>query len=356
MRRLKRERGAVAVVMAILAVPLIAAAALGVDIAAMAAERQQLQNGADAGALAIAQLCAKASAAAPGDCTAGGTTPNRAVGADKIAQNYALTNSNDQEVLAGVVRLPAPLTLSPTTGEVTVENTGVREHWLAPVIGVDASNIRTTSTAVWGAINHGTSLPLTISLCEITKLIAAGDPTFKFNTATGNYESNAPSGNKLAIRLPHPSSPNECIPNGSPQYVPGGFAWITDGLNQCSAATKIGDWIHSDPGASVYQPCDAPYLKGLVDSGKVLTIPIFDKAQGTGSNATYRIYGYVGFKLTGFAFNGNAEFQYKNTGFCTGSGNDQCIVGIFSNVLVPDGTLTPGAPALGGKTIRLIKK
>jgi Flp pilus assembly protein TadG len=347
MRRLKRERGAVAVMVAILAIPLIAAAALGVDIAAMAAERQQLQNGADAGALAIAQVCAKATATTPGECV---TTA-----ADQIAQDYALTNSNDQEALATVVRPPESLTLSPAAGEVTVENTGVREHWLAPVIGVDASDIRTTATAVWGTTGGGTSLPLTISLCEITKLIGAGDPTFAFNPTSGYYESAAPSGNKVKIKLPHPSSPDQCKPAGASHYVPGGFAWIDpDGLSECSASTQIGDLIGSDTGNNV--KCDAPYLKSLVDSGKVLTIPIFDEATGTGGTAKYRVYGYVGFKLTGYGFGGSAAFKYNNTGFCTGTGSDQCIVGIFSNVLVPDGTLTPGAPALGGNTIRLIKK
>ncbi|GAA1650295.1 pilus assembly protein TadG-related protein [Georgenia ruanii] len=355
MRRLKRERGAVAVMVAILAIPLIAAAALGVDIAALAAERQQLQNGADAGALAIAQVCAKASVAAPGGCVAAGVAPTPTVGADKIAQDYALSNSNDKEALAAVVRPPASLTLSPTAGEVTVENTGIREHWLAPVIGIDASNIRTTATAVWGATNKGTSLPLTISLCEITKLIAAGDPTFSFNSATGNYESKSPSGNKVPIRLPHPSNPDECKPNGAPQYVPGGFAWIvSDSPGACSATTQIGELVGSDTGNNV--KCDAAYLKSLVDSGKVITIPIFDNMTGSGANAKYRVYGYVGFKLTGFGFAGNSAYQYNNNPFCSGSGNDQCIVGIFSNVVVKDGTLTPGAPSLGGKTIRLIKK
>ncbi|WP_418606589.1 pilus assembly protein TadG-related protein [Georgenia sp. SUBG003] len=46
------------VVVALLMVPLIGFAAISVDVAASYAERQQLQNGADAAALAVAQECA----------------------------------------------------------------------------------------------------------------------------------------------------------------------------------------------------------------------------------------------------------------------------------------------------------
>ena len=52
MQRLRDERGAVAVMVALLMVPLIGFAAIAIDVAAMWSERQQLQNGADAGALA----------------------------------------------------------------------------------------------------------------------------------------------------------------------------------------------------------------------------------------------------------------------------------------------------------------
>ena len=44
MQRLKDERGAVAVMVALLMVPLIGFAAIAIDVAAMWAERQQLQT------------------------------------------------------------------------------------------------------------------------------------------------------------------------------------------------------------------------------------------------------------------------------------------------------------------------
>ena len=65
-QRLRDERGAVGVVVALLMVPLIGFAAIAIDVSAMYAERQQLQTGADAGALAIAQDCAPGACGSPG--------------------------------------------------------------------------------------------------------------------------------------------------------------------------------------------------------------------------------------------------------------------------------------------------
>ncbi len=55
------ERGASAVAVALLMIPMIAFAALAVDVGAVYSERQQLQNGADAAALAIGYACAEGS-------------------------------------------------------------------------------------------------------------------------------------------------------------------------------------------------------------------------------------------------------------------------------------------------------
>ena len=54
-----KERGAAAVLVAFSMVVLLGFAALAVDVGAMYAEKTQLQNGADATALAIAGDCAK---------------------------------------------------------------------------------------------------------------------------------------------------------------------------------------------------------------------------------------------------------------------------------------------------------
>jgi Flp pilus assembly protein TadG len=53
------EKGAVAIIVAVLMVAVLGCAAIAVDVGAMYAEKAQIQNGADATALAIAGDCAK---------------------------------------------------------------------------------------------------------------------------------------------------------------------------------------------------------------------------------------------------------------------------------------------------------
>ena len=61
MRRMKHrdERGATAVVLALLMVVMVGFTALAVDVGALRWDQKQLQNGADAAALAVANDCAK---------------------------------------------------------------------------------------------------------------------------------------------------------------------------------------------------------------------------------------------------------------------------------------------------------
>ncbi|GAP57481.1 conserved hypothetical protein [Arthrobacter sp. Hiyo1] len=56
-----RERGAAGVMVALMMLTLIGVGAVAVDVGQIYAERAQLQNGADAGALAVASSCAKGS-------------------------------------------------------------------------------------------------------------------------------------------------------------------------------------------------------------------------------------------------------------------------------------------------------
>ena len=54
-----RERGGIAVIVALLMVVLLGFAAIAIDVAKLYSERAQLQNGSDSVALMLAQKCAK---------------------------------------------------------------------------------------------------------------------------------------------------------------------------------------------------------------------------------------------------------------------------------------------------------
>jgi Flp pilus assembly protein TadG len=308
MQRVRDERGAVAVLVALLLVPLIGFAALAIDVAGMYAERQQLQVGADAGAFAIAQDCAK------GACGTPTTT----------AQNYATPNFTFGTATATVPTL--------TSSQVTVKNTATRQHWFAPVLGVNSTTLSAKATVGWGSPIGGTAvLPLAFSWCEW------------FSQTGGAMPS---STTERVIHFTKSSTSTCTGPSGL--AVPGGFGWLTTDSGMCTATSDINSVLLSDPGASVPSTCSPTYLKSLV--GRTVLLPLFDKMEGTGSGAKYHIYGYAAFTITGFYFGGLNTY---NADPC--KGEDRCIKGYFSKLVDTSDAfdIGAGAPSLGAAIISL---
>ncbi|WP_418606644.1 pilus assembly protein TadG-related protein [Georgenia sp. SUBG003] len=146
--------------------PTYSFAAISVDVAASYAERQQLQNGADAAALAVAQECALDGC--PADPEA-------------LADAMVLGNVNDGDGRQRRRRMSQP-------GRVAVTATEDQTHWFAPILSSDfeATTVTADATAVWGGIGSTTSIPLIFSACVIQNSIQAGGSSFVFQN--GRYE------------------------------------------------------------------------------------------------------------------------------------------------------------------------
>ncbi|ROR73243.1 pilus assembly protein TadG-related protein [Bogoriella caseilytica] len=310
MQRLRQERGAVSVTVALLIVPLIAFAAIAIDIAAMHAERQQLQTGADAAALAIAQDCARDACEDPGH----------------TAQEFATANTNS-EATATVDPVPTP-----ASGQVTVQNSGLRGHWFAPVLGFDETAITASASAGWGAPSGGTSmLPLALSYCEWWNQTGGGTPSG--STARTIY---------LAGTGPTPGCPG---PSGT---VPGGFGWLRTDPGTCNVTTAIMQTLPTDTGVSVSSGCTPADFVALQNS--TVLLPIFDRTEGTGSGARYRVYGYAALTITGYSFGG----QYRWNNPC--SGDARCVRGYFTELVDLSDAFdySPAAPELGAAIVSLL--
>jgi hypothetical protein len=311
MRRVKDERGAVAVVVALLMVPLLAFGAISLDVGGMWWGKQQLRTGADAGALAIAQDCAKGAAA----CSTQGST----------AQQMATDNHRGGGAAGTVVAF--------TPGSVTVRASAIRNHVFAPVLGVDSTLIRAESTVAWGSPSAGRAvLPLAFSWCEWEQQTGGGLPsgstarTVYLTKTSGTVDCTGPSNN----------------------VVPGGFGWLIAQSGTCNATTAIGDTVMSDPGNSVPNGCTTTGVAGLRD--RTVLLPIFDSSAGTGSGASYHIFGYAAFTISGYDFGG----QYSWNSPC--SGNARCIRGYFARFvdLTEAFTYSTTAPPLGASVVDLI--
>ena len=309
-----RDRGAVSVVAALLGVALIAFAAVGIDVAATAAEGQELQNGADAAALAIGEDCAWGSCGSP-------TT---------TAQTYASANGGGNAVAVTV-------NLDSQNGQVEVLSSAVRQHWFGPIVGIDQSTITRRAVVEWGYPGGGKTLPLTFSECE-------------FYSQTGGPVDPDDVGPERIVYLSKTSSAEDCNKPDSGNYVPGGFGYLNDNAGSCTAETSAGEDVLTTPGNAVPSTCTAAFFEDLVDTGTPVLIPIFDSYGGTGNNAWYRMSGYASFRLTGYRLGGQYNYQQQGC-----AGNERCIKGYFLDYIDVSNAfdLDPNAPGFGVHTIRL---
>ena len=314
--KLHDERGASAVMLAILIIPIFGFLAIALDVGALYAERAQLQNGADAAALAIAQGCADGICDGPS------------------AQAAAFANANANDGAANVLTPTFPTTHSVTVTSSTREaSTGAPaiSHPFAALIGTSATTVVAEATAEWGAPNEGTvALPIAISYCEFTPAL---------------------DGTLVLIRYDEDRTCNG--PDGQP--IPGGFGWVERLADQCASFVDLDDAsMPNEPGNSYPGICDDT----LTDmEGTTILVPIFDSAVvRTGVDAAYHIYAFAAFTITGWKFSGGHTFPQVNIDSaapnCTG--NCRGIQGYFTHwVSIGDAATVLGGPDLGASIVRL---
>ena len=308
--RLAGERGAVAVMIVVLLVPLLGFAAIAVDVGALYAERARLQTAADAAALAVARDGAR------GDC------------GDPQATATELVEANVGAADAGEPVL--------TTNTVTVTGSNPTEHWFAPVIGHDSSQVSATATVAWGAPGGGTAaLPIAFSWCSFDAQTGGGLPT-----ASDALQK---------IYLSKSDEAGDDCTGPSDNVVPGGFGFLTRDTGICGTSSRADGVVYSDTGNDA--PCTAAYWLGHV--GKTVLLPIFDEFGGTGSNAWYRVHGYAAFELSGFDFGGQHLTEKK---LC-GNGSARCITGRFVRYVEPSDAFfyDSTAPSMGAWILRLVR-
>lgn len=323
MWRLTDERGAAAPLIAIMLVVLIGFGAIVVDVGALYVERRELQNGADAGALGIAQDCARGV-----NCTLAAGTAT----ADALAD----ANATDAASNIDAVEFPTANTVRVTTSTSAAGGT-ILPPTFAQVLGFGGMNVTARAAATWGAPAGLTSqLPLTISLCE-------------WNAFTANGTSFAPPG-------PYPPWPAEqiitfhdtgaatCSAGPSGADLPGGFGWLST-AEDCAATTNDGGWVDDSTGAPPPNSCDDSELSAM--RGQVVHVPIFDDTNGlTGANGQYHITGYAAFVLTGYRFP-SARAHSLVTGTYPCSGSVTCISGFFTQALTTTTGPVSGSPSMG---------
>lgn len=319
------ERGAAGVLVAVMMLVLIGVGAIAVDVGQIYAERGELQNAADSGALAGAQICSE---------TAGCTQAD----ADAVAALLANQNSKDGVSRVRFVDLSVPFEVTVSTATVNGANgSGFLSKLFANALNTADVGVGATATAKWEYPTRGRSiLPLTFAPCEF---IDDGLP-HKILTQGGG------------------AGAVDCTGlNPSNQTIPGGFAWLDpDGTTGCVVTAEVGEWSMTSAGASMPTGCGAMFNSDLV--GQTVAIPVYKYdckdmfSPCTGSNVQYMIEKWAGFEVMGWKFPGNA---YDPTGVFSTS--EKGLYGTFVGYFADPGLFTGGSTVSTGniKVLGLIK-
>jgi hypothetical protein len=314
LQKIRDERGAVAVMVALLMVALLGAAAVAVDVGAMYSEQSQLQNAADAAALGVAQACSK------GNC--GNMTAT--------AQNLADLNSNDGSAYVTVSNPTATsVHVIVTTGS-SATGAGDLALSFAPVLGIKTKQIAADATASWGSPDSGPdALGLTFAPCVFNLSGAVQVITLQGSTST--CSSTSSTGHTL----------------------PGNFGWLADPSGNCTPKIWVGDVALARwGGVSISNDCAAALSAA---AGQTVLLPVYsDEIFGL----AYVIQGWVAFKLLGWNFPGsgtNSVNSHDNTTMpgatCTGSCKG--LIGQFVSYASLDDRFTTGGPNLGTSIVTL---
>jgi hypothetical protein len=349
------DRGAVTVLVAVLLGMglLLGVGALVIDTGQLHAEQGELQGGADAGALAVAQDCA--------DGCGSQTYPT--------ALHFAEANADDGRTEVAVcgrdtvgalavcppVSTPDPcLGSRPTTGHfVEVRTSTLRSDGsraLPPAFGqvllgesYSGRGVLACSRAAWGGPRLASGFAFTISLCDWTAATGGGS-TFAPQLPA------VPSAGADRVLLIHGTT-SQCAGGPSGWTLPGGFGWLADTTGTCKTTVDVDGIYQDTTGVSASHVCQTALQNARAQRTSVL-VPVFDGAGGTGHGGYYHLRGFATFVLTGYHLPGFSAKSTLTNAFPCG-GDVKCVSGYFTRGLIPAGAQL-GGPDLGTAVVQMV--
>jgi len=356
LRLLRRdERGAVGVLVGILigGGALIGMGAMVIDVGQLYQERAQLQNGADAAAMAVAKTCVLST------CT------------PSVAATYANANAKDSLAGVGVVCGSGTLGTCPTssglmtdcpaappagtnyvdvhTSTKTPTGTVIPPVFASALLGNGNYTGRTVlacSQAEWGGPAAATAIAFAIPACEWDAATSQGTvfaqpPPYPPNTV--------PSSSLDRVLKVRTAAGSGCSTEATGSDAAGQFGWTNDPNSTCSLVVNSGTF-GGNPGASPSQACKTALASDQANRTPVF-VPVYTKITGSGASSVYTLKGFGAFVITGYALSGaSASDWLKSSNSCSGS--SKCINGYFTHALIPyTGSLS--STYLGAAIIRL---
>jgi hypothetical protein len=323
------ESGATIVFVTVALVGLLAMMAFVLDFGRIWQERRELQVGATAAALAIAEDCALGLCDAVYDELA-------------TAELYADANAGDGAASVAYVDLDlTDQTVHVVTATEDSAGGDTMDMLFARIVSFDEITVGAEARAAWGAPYQLATLPIIISDCEWNRDEPGwpgSDPDALPYPADLTTEPIPP----MVTLLFHDGNTTEDCNAVAGQdadndgRLPGGFGWL-DTEGNCVAQLYDG-WADEDPGASPSTGCEPDDVTDLL-FGEPILIPYFDDVEGAGAGGQYHIAGYGAFVTTGYNFGGQyKEFRAPLTELpCVG--DERCLVGWFVRMVIHDGDI-----------------
>ncbi len=368
-QRPKTRRAAIAVLVAILMVPFLAMVAFSVDMGYILRTKTELQNAADAAALAGAAKMvepsfnglmnqntvagtmitnARSEAQKFAGLSSAGNKTLTLPGADVVI-GYMASPGNQQSTLsAWSAGTPPPNSIQVLMRRDATANTPVN-LFFARVLGISSWSGTASATASYMAGSNvtgfksagpnGKLLPIAVDVTYWNTFLATGkspDGTltdaYSFN-GTNTVSSGSDNIPEFNDTYPNKNSPGNfgLVDIGPPSNADPTFAsWIDSGPTQADLSYFGANGLQATPSAPATMK-GGPGLKSSLDSnlanavGEPRVIPLFSSFTGQGSNTEYTIVGFAGITIVS----------------CTGNGKN--IQVIIEPAVVTDSTATTGS-------------
>jgi hypothetical protein len=362
-----RDRGAVAVLVTVVlgGGVLLGVGALVIDVGQIYAEREQLQSGADAAAMAVAQNCIRTPAAC-GDQTGAAEALANGNSADGVSAVTVVCGRGPK--LQGGVRTlpdcPAPvgnradcMGAAPSSGNYAEVHTATElagdKHLLPPTFagalagnsGYEGTRVGACARVAWGPPLEATGLGVTVSICEWQQM-THGTPAYY---PPGTLPPTSAEG---VIHLHDPKAGNTCQgPSGADG--PGGFGWLDSPNDSCMVTVSPSRAYGGDNGNGTAPMNCKSKLQELYASHRPVLLPVYDEVQGSGSHLTYHLSGFSSFVLTGYAVKGDFLPSWlTGSNLCT-SNSQSCLYGYFTTAILPTGGVF-GSVDYGTNILKLV--
>lgn len=334
------DRGVVAIIVAILVGGgvLVGMSALVIDVGQIYQERAELQNGADAAAMAVAKSCAlgacdTAAAAAAADANAsrltGGTEGISAICGSAGLGDCPPATGKLRDCLSGQpsgtnfvqvdtsTQLPSGSTLLPPSFATTlIGNSGYR-----------GDTVYACAQVEWGAPASATTAALTISACEWDQATQGG-------TVFGQeppYPPDQPPSPSIDQQLMlGPGSGGGCSTEGAGADGPNLFGWVNHTPGNCHLLVA-GSF------ASRTRPSTSISCAELIQQAQQEQLPLLLPVYVTLDHGTFSLAGFASFVVTGYNFPdlGLSAPDWLNAANDCPDATTDCLSGYFVRSVIP---------------------